>query len=706
MDNLLQDNHNLNAQQKEAVTLPMGPALIWAGPGSGKTRVLTHRVAYLVHTLKVPRGSILAVTFTNKAANEMKKRVHSLAERGTGNRSSGHDPDNTAVAVGTFHSICARILRGETACTPYQPNWTILDTEDQNVLIESILKEKSESLPASLQAPKPFALKTAISNFKNRCIEPKVVGRTGSASIDQNLSYLYEVYQQRLLTYNAVDFDDLLMQTKLLFQNHEIVLEKYRRQWPCVLVDEFQDTNQIQYDILKQLTLYRDSPQCLYVVGDENQSIYGFRGSQYAILRNFTRDFHRPRTVYLEQNYRSTPQILAVANGLIRHNTQREPKVLHSDQARGPIPILRDADNEYNEADWIGRATSLVLNQTDYRPHDITIMYRVNAQSGPIEESLIRQRIPYRVVGARKFYERMEVKDALAYLRLIANPHDFMSLTRIMNCPPRGLSTDVPQRLHEWSLRWGLSLEDTLTVVCRGAETEEGIASLSVLPKHDLMKLQKLEELLRQWRTDLVHNEKYADPGEFLAYVCESCGYFAYLTKEFENGRERVENVKELMAIASQRKAESWLENAGSSSLDSFLVHVSLMASQDELEDQRETVNLMTLHTAKGLEFPVVFIAGLEENSLPFYYSVQAGTREAIEEERRLLYVGVTRAMEWLLLSWAHKRRGFSREASRFLLEIPDDALYREEGTSWRSVDDRSPISSHVIRARIQDSDT
>ncbi len=700
--------NSLNARQKEAVTLPIGPSLIWAGPGSGKTRVLAHRVAYLMHILKVPKGSILAVTFTNKAANEMKERVQSLVENGAGSGRSGNDQDNTDLTVGTFHSICARILRDETESTPYKPNWTILDAEDQNVLLESILMEERGNWPFPFPVPKSFDLKTAISNFKNRCIEPKVAGRTGTADMDQNRRYLYGVYQQRLLEYNAMDFDDLLMQTKLLFQNHGVVLEKYRQQWPCVLVDEFQDTNQIQYDILKQLTLYGNSPQHLYAVGDEDQSIYGFRGAQYENLRSFAQDFQRPRTVYLEQNYRSTPQILAVANGLIRRNTQREAKILHSGQTpdTGTQPILRDADNEYNEADWIGRATSMLLDQNDYRPKDITIMYRTNAQSGPIEEALIRQRIPYRVVGASKFYERMEVKDALAHLRLIANPQDFMSLTRIMHCPPRDLSADVPQQLHECSLRWKLSLEDTLAVVCRGADTEEGIASLSAFTRHDLMKLQKFEELLQQWRIDLAHNKRYSDPGEFLAYVCKSSGYFAYLTKEFGDGRDRVDNVRQLMAIASQRKAESWPNDAGPSSLDSFLVHVSLVASQDELADQQEKVNLMTLHTAKGLEFPAVFIAGLEENTLPFYYSVKAGTKKAIEEERRLLYVGVTRAMELLLLSWARERGRLPRQASRFLAEMPDDALYREEGASWHSEDNRVPISSHVLRARTQAADT
>lgn len=677
---------HLNPQQAEAVALPVGPALILAGPGSGKTRVLTHRAAYLVHALGIPRRHILAVTFTNKAANEMKTRVQALLHKDLDQAQVRAGQYGDHMSVGTFHAICARILRIEYAYTPYERNWVILDRQDQDQLVKELLKE------ADAGDLSPYALIQRISHFKNNCHTPDMLEPSPWHSEERQIHQLYTAYQQRLLESNAMDFDDLLLQTHLLFATHEAVLAKYRRRWRHILVDEFQDTNWVQYRLLRRLVRYPESPQHLFAVGDEDQSIYAFRGADYKNLQRFRHDFARARTILLEQNYRSTPEILAAANGLIARNPARAPKHLFTERTPGQQVVLCETPDAQTEAEWIGRSVASLLEETDYGPEDVAIMYRTNAQSRPIEEALLHHGIAYRLIGALRFYDRMEIKDALAYLRVIVNPRDTLSLLRILNRPTRGIGSATQQRLRTCSQQWQLSLADTLTLVCRGPEAVPDAephllqAYPSPFQGRALQALQNFEHMLQGWRTALDTEEKFSDPGLFLHHVCASSGYLRFLEASREDRArrtDRLENLHELMATASQPLPALQEQELALTPLELFLVHASLVASHDALEDGETRITLMTLHMAKGLEFPAVYIAGLDEDLIPHYRSIAQGSDREMEEERRILYVGLTRAMDMLFLTRADSRiraygSSYPCRPSRFLQEIPEAALYRE----------------------------
>ncbi len=671
---------SLNPQQRAAVQLPLGPALILAGPGSGKTRVLTHRLAFLVQELGLPRWNILAVTFTNKAASEMKARVTSLLDAPHTGTTYG-----TRLAVGTFHSMCARILRLEVEHTPYAPNWTILDRQDQDRILNELLKGSST---ADMNV---YELKSKISYLKNRSITPAAHATQVQGFREERLQAYYAAYQQRLYESNALDFDDLLMQAHLLFLHNTEVLAKYRQRWSHVLVDEFQDTNGVQYEFLKLLTHYPDSPYHLYVVGDEDQSIYAFRGANYENLYRFRRDFPDARTLLLEQNYRSTPQILDVANGLIVQNPGRAPKTLFTRRQPGQKVLLCQTPSSTSEADWISQSVKALTQATVYRLDDICLMYRTNAQSRELEEALRRQNIPYRVIGALQFYERAEIKDALAFLRAIVNPRDKESLIRIINRPTRGIGATTVQRLLACSHQWQLDIASTLDVICQGPEhvPDVDMDRLEAFPvplaKRAITALQGFHTLWQQWRAEL---ETAEDAGAFLRHVCETSGYMAYLQAlRQDDPVDRVENLNELIASATHLPGDLEDEELALNPVELFLVHVSLVSAQDEMEDDEPKVNLMTLHTSKGLEFPAVYIAGLVEDLLPHSRSLDSGSPKDLEEERRLLYVGVTRAMDLLFLTRASTRSIYYGEQpctpSRFLAEIPEQALMQEAYPEW-----------------------
>ena len=677
---------SLNPRQREAVTLPVGPALILAGPGSGKTRVLTHRVAYLVQELGVPPWNVLAVTFTNKAAAEMKERVHALLSGASDLGAARAQRYGVPLAVGTFHAICARLLRVEHASIPYERNWNIFDSQDQNQLLADILKETGED---SVSA---YELKRLISDCKCRGLKPRPLEQPGADFMEPHVNRLYALYQARLAESNAMDFDDLLANALDLLRANEAIRDKYRRRWPHVLVDEFQDTNLVQYQFLKQLVHVPDAPQHLFAVGDEDQSIYSFRGANHENLNRFRRDFTRARAILLEQNYRSTPQILDVANGLIAHNAARAAKTLFTERRPLQKAILCEASDGRREAEWIGLSAANLADSSRYGFQDMAVMYRTNAQSRELEEAMLYQRIPYRVVGALKFYERREIKDVLAYLRLIANPRDAVSLTRIIGRPARGIGPATVAKLLAASRAWQLSVSDALRLISHGPAAVPH-ADARKLEAHPIAvagrarnALRRFSELLDSWRAALADAATY-EAGRFLRHVCVSSGYIPHLEKSPDENQDRLDNLEELITFASHFVPERPEEELALHPLELFLEHVSLAAGQDEADDQEDKLTLMTLHTSKGLEYPVVYIAGLDEDLLPHYRSTHEGSVKDIEEERRLLYVGVTRAMDLLFLTRADARYRFAQtvpcEPSRFIQDIPTAALRRDAYPDW-----------------------
>ena len=680
---------HLNSQQRAAVTSPLGPTLVLAGPGSGKTRVLTHRLVYLVHELHIPPWNILAVTFTNKAAKEMRSRVqeqmHGLAGP-AGVRASMY---GSTMSMGTFHATCARILRIEHEYTPYDRNWVIFDSQDQMQIISALLKETGEETLI------PYELKQAISRFKNDGMLPDQTELLMERAHNPSIAKLYKLYQNRLQASNGMDFDDLLMYTHILLQEHEEVREKYQRKWSHILVDEFQDTNHVQYDLLRLLMKFPDSQEDIFAVGDEDQSIYAFRGADYENVNRFRKDFQGCKTVLLEQNYRSTPQVLAVANSVISHNRARAPKKLFTDRHPGQQPVILEAADTWHEAQWICSSVASLLHQTAYGLEDMAVLYRTHAQSRALEEAFLRASIPYRIVGALRFYDRREVKDALAYLRLAMNPQDRASLMRIINRPARGIGRVTLDRLVACSARWNMHVLGALHLIANGPEgADQETIQLYYLYPHDLKgralkSLQRFSNLIQGWTAVLDREKENEAPHVLLERILEESGYYTLLDESKEDETGRKENLNELVAIATQfSEAEEETEEVlAQSPTERFLAHVSLHAGQDDLEEEEDKVTLMTLHTSKGLEYPVVYIAGLDEEMLPHSRSVRSGSSQEIEEERRTFYVGVTRAQDLLFLTHPVQRfdRGQPRfcESSRFLDEIPQGVCRADQYPEW-----------------------
>jgi DNA helicase II / ATP-dependent DNA helicase PcrA len=660
----------LNEPQRAAVTHAGSPLLIVAGAGSGKTRVLTHRIAYLLAARGVHPGEVIAITFTNKAAGEMKERVAHLV----GNRAR-------LMWVSTFHSACVRILRAEHEHAKLKSSFSIYDADDSRRLMQMVVRELDLD-------PKRYGARSMaaqVSNLKNELVDPETFAGKASGPIERALAEAYTLYQRRLKEAHALDFDDIIMTTVHLLQAFPAVAEKYRRRFSHVLVDEYQDTNQAQYQLVKELV--GDTGE-LCVVGDADQSIYAFRGATIRNILEFERDFPNAKTILLEQNYRSTQTILSAANAVIDRNTERKPKRLWSDAGAGEQIVGYVADTEHAEADWVAREIDRLSDAGQARPGDVAVFYRTNAQSRVFEEVFIRLGLPYKVVGGVRFYERKEVRDALAYLRAVANADDTVSIRRILNTPRRGIGDRAEACVEALSSRERVSFAAALG----RADQAPGIAPRSANAIKDFVML--LEGLRELAVTGL--------PEEVLEAALQRSGYLDEL-EESQDPQDagRVENLQELVSVAreySERVAAeaAFAEDpqaAPQPTLTGFLEQVSLVADADQIPsddpEHQGVVTMMTLHTAKGLEFPVVFLTGLEDGVFPHLRSL--GNNRELEEERRLAYVGITRARQRLYISRAVTRGAWGQPqynpASRFLEELPESLLRWERTeaayTSW-----------------------
>ncbi len=681
----------LNPQQREAVVHQGGPLLIIAGAGSGKTRVLTHRIAYLLAERGVAPGQVLAITFTNKAAAEMRERVEGLV----GARAR-------AMWVMTFHAACVRILRREAAKVGLKSSFSIYDAADSQRLMGMVLRDLN--LDPKRYSPRAFSHQ--VSNLKNELVDEETFARRVSESgthHERTIAEAYAGYQRRLRQANALDFDDLIMTTVHLLQAFPDAAEHYRRRFRHVLVDEYQDTNHAQYQLIRELVgvgeaaprlrlvrsasgdegvdgadpAYPIPPAELVVVGDADQSIYAFRGATIRNIVEFELDYPHAHTILLEQNYRSTQTILHAANSVIARNPDRRPKNLWTHSGEGERIVGYAADNEHDEAAFVVRRIDELSDDHGVKPRDVAVFYRTNAQSRAIEEVLVRAGMPYKVVGGTRFYERKEIKDALAYLRVVSNPADTVNLRRILNVPRRGIGERAEACVAALAERERIPF---VAALGRAADAP-GIATRSVAA------IEAFTGLLEALR---VVFEGGSGVAGLLEAVLEQSGYLAELRRSPDPQDEtRVENLAELLAVA-QEYDQGRAETGAPVSLEDFLEQVSLVADADEVPDaevaEQGVVTLMTLHTAKGLEFPVVFLTGMEDGTFPHLRSL--GDQRELEEERRLAYVGITRAQQRLHVSRAAMRSAWGapqyHPASRFLDEIPDPLIEweREEAAS------------------------
>ena len=635
-DNLLSA---LNDVQREAVQHTEGPLLILSGAGSGKTRVITHRVAYLLKHHEISPFRILAVTFTNKAANEMKERLDALVEEGVSKN----------LWVATFHATCARILRRDIERLDYTRAFTIYDTGEQATLVRDILRQ----LGLNDKQYSPRAILSHISRAKNDFIKPIAYANIADGYFEQVIAQVYPMYQDALRQNSALDFDDLLLFTVELFNKNPDVLEYYQDKFEYILVDEYQDTNQCQYELVRLLAGKR---QNICVVGDDDQSIYAFRGADIKNILNFEEDYPNTRVLRLEQNYRSTQNILDAAWNVVRNNRARKAKKLWTRNDLGELVTCYEAMDENDEAGYVGKKIEEWHTEgVDYS--DFAIFYRTNAQSRIFEEALRIANIPYQIVGGVGFYDRMEIKDILAYLRVMCNRDDSMSLRRIVNVPARGIGATTLQRIVDFATSEELSLFNAIQQVDEISQINRGLRA----------KVRRFAKIFGDFdRDDL--------PSEALHYVLEQTGYLKNLeSQKTIEAQNRVENIEELInAIAEYEHNET------EPTLADYLETVALTADIDTMEtDKTDMVPLMTLHSAKGLEFPFVFVVGMEEGYLPHQRSTESETE--LEEERRLCYVGITRAMEQLFLVHARSRRTYGdaeyRSPSRFIAEIPDNLI-------------------------------
>ena len=630
----------LNDKQYEAVVNTEGPCLVIAGAGSGKTKVLTHKIAYLIGEKQVKPWNILAITFTNKAANEMKERIGNLV----GDVSAD-------IWMGTFHSICVRILRRFIDRIGFDSSFIIFDTSDQRTLVKACIK--SIGLDDKMFTDR--SVLSEISNAKNEMLEPEqYTVRANGDFRKEKIALVYEMYQKRLKENNAIDFDDIINYTiKILMENPDI-LEYYSDKFHYVLVDEYQDTNKAQFTLVTMLASKNGN---ITVVGDNDQGIYSFRGADISNILNFERDFPGTKIIKLEQNYRCTGNILKAANAVIKNNEVTYKKELWTENEVGNLPAVYSAKNEYDEGTYIAQQIEHLRREEYYKYSDFAILYRMNTQSRAIEEILRRESIPYKIIGGLKFYERKEIKDIISYLRLIQNPSDNLSLKRIINEPKRGIGKTSLDKIEELSINSGVPMYEIIKnaeqyglnrVFLNSREFVNAIEELRA--KKDDIKISDLikETLKKSGYTQALENEN---------------------TIEAEN---RIENLDEFLTVAIEFEDES-----ADNKLSDFLEGITLSSDIDNMEEAEETVTLMTLHSAKGLEFPVVFLVGMEEGIFPGYKSI--GEPKELEEERRLCYVGITRAKEHLFLTCSKQRTIFGstscNQVSRFLREIPSDLL-------------------------------
>ncbi|MEV7233362.1 DNA helicase PcrA [Streptomyces sp. NPDC051020] len=677
----------LNTEQRAAVVHAGSPLLIVAGAGSGKTRVLTHRIAHLLAERGVHPGQILAITFTNKAAGEMKERVEQLV-----------GPRANAMWVMTFHSACVRILRRESKRLGFTSSFSIYDAADSKRLMALVCRDLD--LDPKRFPPKSFTAK--VSNLKNELIDEETFAGQAADGFEKTLAQAYAMYQSRLREANALDFDDIIMTTVHLLQAFPDVAEHYRRRFRHVLVDEYQDTNHAQYTLVRELVGpagEADAPAELCVVGDADQSIYAFRGATIRNILQFEEDYPNATTILLEQNYRSTQTILSAANAVIERNESRRPKNLWTKAGEGARITGYVADTEHDEAQFVADEIDRLTDAGDAKAGDVAIFYRTNAQSRVFEEIFIRVGLPYKVVGGVRFYERKEVRDILAYLRVLANPEDTVPLRRILNVPKRGIGDRAEAMIDALSLREKITFPQAL----RRVDEAYGMAARSA------NAVKRFNTLMEELRTIV---ESGAGPAVVLEAVLERTGYLAELQASTDPQDEtRIENLQELAAVAlefEQERGESaGEEGAGTGTLAEFLEKVALVADSDQIPDEDEdgsgVITLMTLHTAKGLEFPVVFLTGMEDGVFPHMRAL--GQVKELEEERRLAYVGITRARERLYLTRAAMRSAWGQPSynppSRFLEEIPDQHLeWKRTGPMAAPAGPTSGITSSLSSSR------
>ena len=629
---------NLNKEQEEAVLTTEGPLLIIAGAGSGKTRVLTHRVAYLIKEKGISPWNIIAITFTNKAAKEMKERISSLL---------GEDTAKD-MWVGTFHSMCVRILRREIDKIGYDRNFLIFDTTDSKSVVKDCIKELG--IDDKVFSDKYFL--SEISKAKNEFIDPiSFVQKHAKDYKMENVAKVYTLYQARLKSNNAVDFDDIINNTIEIFKKYPEVLENYQNKFKYVLVDEYQDTNKAQ-DIL--VSMLADKSKNICVVGDDQQSIYKFRGADIGNILSFEKKFPNTKVIKLEQNYRSTKAILKIANEVIKNNTGNVEKKLWTENDEGSKPVVHQSSNEYEEANYVVSEIKKQKREEYYKYSDFTILYRTNAQSRVFEDILMREGIPYKVVGGQKFYERKEIKDIIAYLRVVANTSDTVSLKRIINEPKRGIGKTSIEKVEEIANNTGISVFEVIENIDSYVQTRANAG------------LKEFAMFIRR-----MQNEEMSSIENLTTKILKESGYLKALELEnTDEAKARVENLDEFLNVVIEFEQEN-----ADNSLQAFLENLALVTDLDSVEENQDNVLLMTLHTAKGLEFPVVFMVGMEDGLFPSNRSI--GEPAELEEERRLCYVGITRAKQHLYLTFAKSRKVYGSTSytipSRFLEEIPED---------------------------------
>ncbi|MEI9464677.1 DNA helicase PcrA [Staphylococcus epidermidis] len=644
---------NMNSEQSEAVRTTEGPLLIMAGAGSGKTRVLTHRIAYLLDEKDVSPYNILAITFTNKAAKEMKARVEHLVGE-----------EAQVIWMSTFHSMCVRILRRDADRIGIERNFTIIDPTDQKSVIKDVLK--SENIDSKRFEPRMFI--GAISNLKNELKTPEDAQKEANDFHSQMVATVYKGYQRQLSRNEALDFDDLIMTTINLFERVPETLEYYQNKFQYIHVDEYQDTNKAQYTLVKLLA---NKFKNLCVVGDSDQSIYGWRGADIQNILSFEEDYPEAKTIFLEQNYRSTKNILNAANEVIKHNSERKPKGLWTANSGGDKIQYYEAMTERDEAEYVVK--EIMKHQRSGKKYsEMAILYRTNAQSRVLEETFMKSNIPYTMVGGQKFYDRKEIKDLLSYLRVIANSNDDISLQRIINVPKRGIGPSSVEKIQTYALQNNISMFDALAEV-----------DFIGLSKKVTQECISFYEMIQ----NLIKEQEFLEISEIVDEVLQKSGYRDMLDREQSiESRSRLENLDEFMSVPKDYEENTPLEEQ---SLINFLTDLSLVADIDEADTQNG-VTLMTMHSAKGLEFPIVFIMGMEESLFPHIRAIKSEDNHEMEEERRICYVAITRAEELLYITNATTRMLFGRSQSnmpsRFLKEIPEDLLDSHTGQKRQTI--------------------
>ena len=647
MDNAL--TQNLNENQLDAVMHKDGPALIIAGPGSGKTRVITSRIAWLINNEKIPIQEIAALTFTNKAANEMKNRIFHMLDI---------PPIKFLPNIGTFHSFCAYLIRENHNILNLDKSFAIYDSYDQTAVIKRTLDE----LNLDTKLYKPRVVLSIISGAKSKIQNPETYQKNISTAYAKNIYEIYKIYQQKLIQSNALDFDDLLMKTFEMLNSNQEISNIYQSKYKYLLIDEFQDTNLIQYSIAK---LIANKTNNIFVVGDPDQSIYSWRNADITNILNFKSDYNKSKIIYLNKNYRSSQNIIDASQSVISENATNYSRQITSVNEKGNLIISIESYDENEEAEIISREINSIISSDKIQLKDIAIMYRTNAQSRAFEHYLSSLQIPYQLVGGTRFYQRQEIKDIIAYLRLNLNLHDDTSLLRIINIPTRGIGKSTVDKIILYANQSNISVFDAATILSNINEDVEISKILSSGPKKNVKKFLNLI-------TDINNKSKTFSVEEIITYIIDKTNYKNYLLGSLTNPEERLENIEELISSINNFESENEEDK-----INLFLESVSLINDVDHLNDEQDKLTLITLHQSKGLEFDSVFLTGLEDGTLPHVLSFESDSE--MEEERRLMYVGITRAKRRLYLSRVFKRGGWGKsevkEPSRFLFDIPNELI-------------------------------